>query len=303
MKKILIIGGAVLVVIVVIAGLYGIGYARAQSRGQTIGQAQGCANAEGCPNQNQNNDERGNTDQGGFAGMMGNRLNGGMMGQGRGGADGIFNMMNGGIRKYLLPPLAQAFGMSEEDLQARFNAGDTPWVIAKEQGLTVQQFSDMMVEASKTALAQMVTDGILTQAQADAMLKQVTQMAAYGRGARGPNFNGRGSWILGMPGTGGGVMRDYMVNAFAQATGMTTDQVNQNLLKGQTFGQMALALGKTADEVHTLMDQVRQQAINQMVADGVITQTEADWLANRMQSMWPDGTSGPQAGESPMGNP
>ncbi len=82
-----------------------------------------------------------------------------------------------------------------------------------------------------------------------------------------------------------GIMRDYMISAFAKDIGLTIDQVNTRLANGETFKKIALSQGKTEADLPALAVQVRKDAIAQALADGVITQTQADRMLERMNNL------------------
>jgi hypothetical protein len=90
---------------------------------------------------------------------------------------------------------AQALGITPAELETRYRAGDTLWTIAQEQGLTAEQFQQMMNTARDNAVNQAVADGLLTQAQADFMLERMGGM--FGQGYTPGSGQGYG------PGNGG----------------------------------------------------------------------------------------------------
>jgi hypothetical protein len=96
-----------------------------------------------------------------------------------------------------------------------------------------------------------------------------------------------------------GVMHDYMISAFASAVGLTVDEVNTLLAKGETPAQIAIAQGKTEADLPALWTQVRKDALNKAVADGVITQAQADLMLGRMNN-YPGSGFGPGFGDCPM---
>lgn len=143
-----------------------------------------------------------NTPYGGGYGRMG----GGMMGWRGQVQDGEY----GPLHTYMFDAMAQAFGLTAEELQARHDAGETMWDIAQAQGLTEEQFAEAMLQARTAALEQAVADGAITQEQADWMLSRMNQMHANGFG---PGSNGctgagpaaRGGMMGGGFGRGGGM--------------------------------------------------------------------------------------------------
>jgi hypothetical protein len=74
-----------------------------------------------------------------------------------------------------LDVVAQALGMSEADLHTALEGGQTLAQVAASKGVNVQVVIDAMVAAETTHINQGVTDGKLTQAQADERLANVTQ--------------------------------------------------------------------------------------------------------------------------------
>jgi hypothetical protein len=82
-------------------------------------------------------------------------------------------MMSGvggfGYDSVMLPSLAKALGITETQLQAEFAAGKSVLDIATAKGISAEKLQADFLAAHKAALQQLVKDGKLTQAQADAM--------------------------------------------------------------------------------------------------------------------------------------
>ncbi len=90
-----------------------------------------------------------------------------------------------------------------------------------------------------------------------------------------PPLIGRG------PGDGTGLLHDYMVKAMADAVGLSVTEFESRHAAGETFYQIALSKGITAEEIPALMLDARSKALEAAVADGVITQEQADWMKSR----------------------
>ncbi|MBN1148732.1 MAG: hypothetical protein JXA78_15840 [Anaerolineales bacterium] len=117
----------------------------------------------------------------GQGGMGGRGHGGGMMGGWRqGGARG--SGAYGPMHEYMLAAFAEALDMDVEELQALLDEGKTMWELAEEQGLSDEEFRDLMIEARTKAIEQMLADGVLTQEQADWMLDRMNQMWKFGGG-------------------------------------------------------------------------------------------------------------------------
>lgn len=78
-----------------------------------------------------------------------------------------------------------------------------------------------------------------------------------------------------------GVIHDGVVSYFAEKLGIAVDEINSRLANGETMAQIALSTGLSYEEFRTLMVDARTAAINQAVADGTLTQEQADWMLSR----------------------
>lgn len=112
----------------------------------------------------------------------------GLQGRGAPGAGGP----NGGMDE-----IAKLLNMTPDQIWAERVLGKTISDLAKEKGVSDQQLIDALVAGQKTLLDQAVTDGRLTQAQADKWLEWYKQVAALQ--LTEPYVGGFG----GMPGLGG----------------------------------------------------------------------------------------------------
>ncbi len=119
----------------------------------------------------------------------------GMMGPGKMGR-GMFGMRSasgfGPMHEYMEKALAKAMGVTEEELEAAFSEGKTMWQFAEEKGLSAEEFQTVMVEARKTAISEMVTAGVITQAQAEWMLNRMENRLEQGGFGNCPGMGGFG---------------------------------------------------------------------------------------------------------------
>ena len=171
MKKILVIVSAVMVALVI----FGAGFVFAQSN---VAQAAGLPAGYGP------------------GGMVGGR--GGMMG-GRGN--------QGQMQDYVEQALADKLGMTKADVETALDSGKTMYQLAIDKGIKEADVTALLTDVHKTAFAKAVSDGFLTQAQADTMLQNMTangfnfangpmQNGGAGRGMRGGRGQGgmMGGW-------------------------------------------------------------------------------------------------------------
>ncbi len=92
-------------------------------------------------------------------------------GHGRGGPGGGGH----GPRGARIEAVATALGLTPEELRAEVTAGKTIAEVATANGVAVQSVIDALVTDAKDHIAQAVTDGKLTQAEADTKLAEVEQ--------------------------------------------------------------------------------------------------------------------------------
>ncbi len=103
---------------------------------------------------------------------------GGMMGgYGQNGGDGgwmdaMHDWMTtgGGMHTLVWNSLAEGLGLTPEEFNARLESGQTLAQIAEAQGISQEQLAATLEVSVKTGLEQAVAEGVLTQAQAEAML-------------------------------------------------------------------------------------------------------------------------------------
>ena len=94
--------------------------------------------------------------------------------------------------------LAEALGMTTEELEAALDGGQSLSDLMTAAGMDADTLQTNLQAAYEAAVARAVADGVITQAQADAVLAQDTNFGLFGghgRGGRGHHGRG-GSWSL-----------------------------------------------------------------------------------------------------------
>jgi hypothetical protein len=89
-------------------------------------------------------------------------------------------------------------------------------------------------------------------------------------------------------------MYDLMIEAFADALGMTADEIEAQLLAGETIYQIAVYAGYDVDTFPTLMQEVHAAVVDKALAEGLITEEQAEWMKEKSSGM----SSGLQMGYS-----
>ena len=119
--------------------------------------------------------------------------------------------------------------------------------LAEALGITVEELTAARRQAMAAYLADAVTAGDITQEQADLML---------------------GKYALSDT-----IERTALV---AEALGMTTAELEAALAEGQSLSDLMTAAGIDADTLQTNVQAAYEAAVARAVADGVITQAQAD---------------------------
>ncbi len=140
--------------------------------------------------------------------------------------------------------------------------------LAKALGITVEQYDSAVGTARDEVLKQAVEEGLLTQEQADRMLERELGGFMFGGMMRGgrPGVRGHG---MGGPGSS-------LISVAAEQLGMTVEELVTELKADKTIADVAQAKGV---ELKTIVDAFiapRAEWLAELVADGRITQAEAD---------------------------
>ena len=122
------------------------------------------------------------------------------------------------------------------------------------------------------------------------------------------NFFGRGRGRMRGHGNGALVESGEMHEAIAGALGISVEELEAAQAEGTPLFALAEERGVEMETVRAAMEAVREEAIDQALADGEITQEQADWLRSRpafgqgpMGGNGPFGGRGPCDGEGPHG--
>jgi polyhydroxyalkanoate synthesis regulator phasin len=147
--------------------------------------------------------------------------------------------------------------------------------MAKALGITVEQYDSAVDTARDDVLKQAVKEGLLTQEQAARMRERgLDGFRSWGM-MRGGKFGGRG---FGMGGS-----ENSLVAVAAEELGMTAEQLVDELEAGKTIADVAKAKGV---ELKTIVDAFiapRAEYLAELVADGRITQAQADEMLAHMR--------------------
>ncbi len=171
--------------------------------------------------------------------------------------------------------VAEALGMTGDELRQALADGQTVAELAEARGVALEDVADALVAAHSQRIQQAVEDGRLTQEEADERIAELEARI----------LEGLESGELGGPGGPGGPRthdqrprgpRGERGGVVAEALGMTGDELRQALADGQTVAELAEARGVALEDVADALVAAHSQRIQQAVEDGRLTQEEAD---------------------------
>jgi hypothetical protein len=148
-------------------------------------------------------------------------------------------------------------------------------------GVSPESYDEAVDTARDQVLEEAVSEGLLTQEQAERMQDRFEQ--GYGPGMMGGGFarGGRqGAW----GGRGGflGSTENSLVAVAAEQLGMTTQELWDQLQDGGSIADVASAQGVDPQAIADAFVEPRTELLSQAVEDGRITQERADWMLEQM---------------------
>jgi polyhydroxyalkanoate synthesis regulator phasin len=143
--------------------------------------------------------------------------------------------------------------------------------------LSSSQTQDDLKQAELQTIDQMVKDGVITQAQADAMKQRINS----GQNFAFPRFGGfdrHGSRAL------LGQVRRAELDAVAKSLSMSATDLMSHLRAGKSLGDLETAKGVTDAAVRAAAREAAKGVLDPAVKAGTITQAQEDKLLQRIDS-------------------
>ena len=187
---------------------------------------------------------------------------------------------NGGRASWLTDEEKQALvagvlGMSVEDLAAAKEAGQKLSEIVEAQGMTMEAFKAAKQTALIASVNQAVVDGELTQEEADAAIERIENGHDKGQSDHGKGeHRGLSGWLTSEE-------KDALV---ADVLGMTVEEITAAKEAGQKLSEIIQAQGMTMESFKADLEIALLAAVDQAVADGELTQDEADIIIERIEN-------------------
>ncbi len=180
------------------------------------------------------------------------------------------------------------------DFAARFKEA-----LAGILGISVDEYDSAVDQAQQQVVDEAVADGWLTDEQAELMRWRMEQQAE--KGFDGPGLmGGRG---MGGRGLAGRLDRDELLSIAADKLGLSLTELLTELKDGQSIADLAKEQGvDTQVIVDAVMVEVKQD-LDEAVADGDMTQNQADYQYEQIQERITDRLDDTHAGMEPGGRP
>jgi len=141
--------------------------------------------------------------------------------------------------------------------------------LVEELGLDMAEVQTALQAARAEMLQQAVADGSITQEQADRMLDRQREPKGFGHERKG------GFGLIDKDGTA-------RQTTLAEVLGITVEELEEYLANGETIRTLVEELGLDIAEVQTALQAARAEMLQQAVADGSITQEQADQMLNHL---------------------
>jgi hypothetical protein len=190
---------------------------------------------------------------------------------GRSGRSDDSAQFDGSRASRFVQAVAAVADMSPQDVIAQIAEGKTPAQILEESGADVEAVVSWLVSAQAVSINRAVALGNIT---ADEAAEQLAEVEADVRAALD------GELPL-EPQRPVGVLALDLVEAVAEATGMTEQEVAANVADGETLADILTEAGADVDALVAEVVATETERINQAVADGDMAQERAaEVLAN-----------------------
>lgn len=149
--------------------------------------------------------------------------------------------------------------------------------LAHRLNVSVSTLQQDQLAAHEDVLSQLVKDGKLTQAQANAIKQRLQNHK---------ECSGKGNGIIGERAIVRqflGKYRSDIANEVAKGLNLSTTQLTAQLKAGKSLSQLATAQHVSASQLHTVVTNAIQDALKKAVSAGDLTQSQSDSFTQFLQ--------------------
>ena len=175
---------------------------------------------------------------------------------------------DGPLHDYMFPALAEAFDLTDAQIEAFEIVKDT--VQGIKDDFSAEEIRETMESAFTNAVQAAIEDGAISQEEADQLLERMEQRSE--RRFPGP-----------LPEDRGELLHEYMEPALADALGVSIEEFQAMKEDGLNLKDYADEQDWTDEELKELLASAFTDAVNAALEDDAITQEQADWLLENLE--------------------
>jgi polyhydroxyalkanoate synthesis regulator phasin len=191
---------------------------------------------------------------------------------------------------------AVAYAQEDEGSGFPFNFGERfREALAGILGVTVEEYDAAVEQAQGQVVDEALAEGWLTEEQAQMFKWRMEQGPDFGMRGMGKGFRGFDRGMLGP--------RDNLHSVAADELGMSLTELLTELQAGKSIADVA---GEKSVDVQAIADAYLAELradLDEAVADGKITQNQADWMLEQAQERVPEQLNNTWEGRFPGGFP
>ena len=194
----------------------------------------------------------------------------------------------GPLHDYLWPAIADAFGLSDEQIDAFEMVRETLQEIRSD--LSQDEIRETMRLAMTNAVETALADGAITEDQAARWLERLEQMDGL-PGMPFDQFGGRSNFRQGFArgvkfGRQTVLNHEYLDIAIADEIGVSVEELQKLRAEdGFNLKDYAAEQGFSDEEFAALQTEIFMKAINFALEDEAITPEQAEWLLERLSDL------------------
>lgn len=187
---------------------------------------------------------------------------------------------------------ATSLGMTANGFEAAIRGGQTVASLGASHNVTADQIQTAMIAAGTAAVNTAVQNGTITQADADTLNSTLVTAIAYkvshanidgGSGVGTPAVDdpalvAQKRALAQQPNDISNTISDAEISAMASTLGVRVDDLNTAMSNPSDVATLAASHHVTAQQLQDAMVAAGQQALNQAVTAGTVSQSDADSL-------------------------
>jgi hypothetical protein len=184
-----------------------------------------------------------------------------------------------GVIRQIVDILVDETGLTPQEIRAQVQDGKTLAEVIQENGGDVSIVTEAALNAATEQINHAVETGRITQERADRMTSNLPDLIERGlNGELGGDRVGRRPLRQ--------ASQQILINVTADETGLRHVQILQQLRDGSTLAQIITVNGGSVEETITAAVAAATERINEAVANGNMTQEQADELIAALQDVY-----------------